>query len=223
MWDVEWDDSCYSGSTTTKGNLVFAGRNNGELKAFDATSGDELWSFQTGAGANNSPSFFQVDGKQYFAYYAGGNAWPPSPHGDELWVFGLDGTMDEAAAPGAGEGTEHAGEESPEPATTVESGPQPEGEATTGEETEPTTTAAEGDAAAGESVFSDNCSVCHGALGAGGNGGPDITGSQSADVAQIVEQVTNGGGGMPAFGGTLSPEDIANVSAYVNGTIHQGG
>jgi alcohol dehydrogenase (cytochrome c) len=213
VWDVEWDDSCYSGSTTTKGNLVFAGRNNGELKAFNAESGDELWSFQTGAGANNSPTFFELDGKEYFAYYAGGNSLAASPHGDELWVFGLDGTMGPAPAPGGGEGTEHAGEESPESGTT---------EPTTTAE-EPATAGAAGDASAGEQVFADNCSVCHGALGTGGNGGPDISGEQSADVGHIVDQVTNGGGGMPAFGGTLSDQQIADVAAYVNQRIHQGG
>ena len=30
-----------------------------------------------------------------------------------------------------------------------------------------------------------------------------------------VQQVTNGGGGMPAFGGQLSEEEISNVAAFV--------
>ena len=42
-------------------NVVFVGRNNGELQAYDAASGDQLWSFQTGAGANSTPTFFQQD------------------------------------------------------------------------------------------------------------------------------------------------------------------
>jgi mono/diheme cytochrome c family protein len=33
--------------------------------------------------------------------------------------------------------------------------------------------------------------------------------------AGAEKQVTNGGGGMPAFGGTLSPEEIENVAAYL--------
>ena len=33
--------------------------------------------------------------------------------------------------------------------------------------------------------------------------------------ASVVTQVTNGKGAMPAFGGKLSDEDIANVASYV--------
>ena len=45
-----------------------------------------------------------------------------------------------------------------------------------GRRTRPRTAAAAGgDAAAGEQVFADNCAVCHGASGTGGNGGPDLT------------------------------------------------
>jgi heme/copper-type cytochrome/quinol oxidase subunit 2 len=72
------------------------------------------------------------------------------------------------------------------------------------------------DAAAGKEVFADNCSVCHGADGLGGNGGPDLTTMPKAqEQASAEEQVTDGGGGMPPFGGTLSEEEISNVAAYV--------
>ena len=71
-------------------------------------------------------------------------------------------------------------------------------------------------AEAGEEVFAENCSVCHGATGHGGNGGPDLTTMPKAkEQAGAEEQVTNGGGGMPAFAGTLSEEEISNVAAYV--------
>ena len=35
----------------TAGNVVFSGRNNGEFVAYNAANGEQLWSFQTGAGA----------------------------------------------------------------------------------------------------------------------------------------------------------------------------
>ena len=77
-----------------------------------------------------------------------------------------------------------------------------------------------GDAAAGKTVFSDNCAGCHGALGTGGNGGPDLTAIPSAkDKDAVVEQVTNGGGGMPAFKGQLTEQQIQDVSAYVTSEI----
>ena len=37
-----------------------------------------------------------------------------------------------------------------------------------------------------------------------------------------IQQVTNGGGGMPAFGGVLSEEEIENVAAYVAQEITHG-
>ena len=67
-------DSCYSGSATTAGNLIFVGRNDGHLQAYDARNGQLLWSFQTGAGANNTASVFDLDGKQVVAFYAAGSA-----------------------------------------------------------------------------------------------------------------------------------------------------
>jgi mono/diheme cytochrome c family protein len=86
--------------------------------------------------------------------------------------------------------------------------------------TTPQAPAAAGDAAAGRTVFADNCSPCHGATGRGGNGGPDLTAIPSAkNPARVKEQVTNGGGGMPPFGGTLSPKEIDDVTAYVTQNI----
>lgn len=38
-------------------------------------------------------------------------------------------------------------------------------------------------------------------------------GKDTADA--IITQVTNGNGGMPAFGGRLTPEQVENVAAYV--------
>jgi mono/diheme cytochrome c family protein len=109
----------------------------------------------------------------------------------------------------SGEESSEGGEESSE-----------SGEATEGEGAE---TAGGGDAEAGTVVFSENCSTCHGATGHGGNGGPDLTTMPLAQSeAGAIEQVTNGGGGMPAFAGTLSEEEIENVAAYVAQDITEG-
>jgi alcohol dehydrogenase (cytochrome c) len=192
-WQKTWPDACYSGTVTTAGNLVFVGRNNGELQAYDARNGNQLWSFQTGAGANDTVSVFEQDGKEYVAFLSAGNSLMASAHGDSLWLFSLDGTMGPAPAPGAGSGTGHAGEG---------------GEQGTG------------DPAAGKTVFADNCAGCHGVSGTGGNGGPDLTAIPSAkDEATVMEQVQNGGGGMPAFKGTLTQKQIQDVTAYVTQEI----
>jgi len=197
-WQKTWPDACYSGTVTTKGNLVFVGRNNGELQAYDARNGNQLWSFQTGAGANDTVSVFEQDGKQYVAFLSAGNSLMASAHGDSLWLFSLDGTMGPAPAPGAGSGTEHAGQ----------GGGGGGGQQTTG------------DAAAGKTVFSDNCAGCHGVDGTGGNGGPDLTAIPSAkNAAAVTKQVENGGGGMPAFKGMLTEQQIKDVTAYVTQEI----
>ena len=84
-------------------------------------------------------------------------------------------------------------------------------------------TAGGGDPEAGAVVFSENCSVCHGATGHGGNGGPDLTTMPLAQTEEgAIQQVTNGGGGMPPFGGVLSEEEIENVAAYVAQEITHG-
>jgi cytochrome c553 len=110
------------------------------------------------------------------------------------------------------EGTEEAGaEESPEAAEEgAEEGGEMEGGGAGGEE------ASGGDPEAGSEVFATNCSVCHGEDGHGGAGGPDLTTMPKAqNEPEAIEQVTNGGGGMPAFGEQLSEEEIENVAAFV--------
>jgi quinohemoprotein ethanol dehydrogenase len=80
-----------------------------------------------------------------------------------------------------------------------------------------------GAAAAGKQIFGENCSTCHGATGQGGNGGPDLTSIPSAkDFQTVIDQVFNGGGGMPAFKGTLSQKEIRDVATYVVANITHG-
>jgi mono/diheme cytochrome c family protein len=125
----------------------------------------------------------------------------------------------EAAEKAAGESESGEGAEGEE-----ESGKSSEGEEeSSSEEAEPGATGAGGDPEKGSVVFSENCSVCHGATGHGGNGGPDLTTMPLAQSeAGAIQQVTNGGGGMPPFGGTLSEEEIENVAAYVAQEITHG-
>jgi quinohemoprotein ethanol dehydrogenase len=217
-WQREFEgESCYSGTTTTAGNLVFVGRGNGELTALDAESGDELWSFQTGAGANNTPAIFESDGKEYVAFYSGGNSLAASAHGDNLWLFSLDGELEEVEGGGPAEQGQHAGEETPQPEVEESEGSPSEaaGGGTEGKE-DVEQESSGGNAMAGQSVFAENCSVCHGTSGMGGNGGPDLTTQPKAKTLNgAIEQVTEGGGGMPAFAELLSTKEIEDVAAYV--------
>jgi quinohemoprotein ethanol dehydrogenase len=203
-------ESCYSGTVTTAGGLLFVGKNDGNLVAYDAKTGKELWHWQTGAGANTTVTPFEYEGEEKIALYAGGNSLAATAHGENFWVFSLKGTMAEPKGLEAEEeGGKHAGEEDKE----AEAGAEEEAG---GEEAAAGGGGATADAAAGKEVFSEECSVCHGATGHGGNGGPDLRTMPLAKTqAGAEKQVTDGGGGMPAFKGTLSEEEISNVAAYV--------
>ena len=61
------------GSTVTAGGLVLRGEPDGNFVALDAKTGEVLWQFQTGFGADAPPMVYEVDGEQYIAIAAGGN------------------------------------------------------------------------------------------------------------------------------------------------------
>jgi mono/diheme cytochrome c family protein len=68
----------------------------------------------------------------------------------------------------------------------------------------------------GAAVFASNCARCHGADGRGGIG-PRLAGTVTRvipDERVEVQVVTLGSGGMPAFGGHLSAEEIQAVVDY---------
>jgi glucose dehydrogenase len=66
-----------------------------------ADDGRELWSFQTGAGANAPATVFERDGKEYVLVVAAGSALGGTRHGDDLWLFGLDGSLEQVSAEGS--------------------------------------------------------------------------------------------------------------------------
>jgi len=79
-----------------------------------------------------------------------------------------------------------------------------------------------GDAANGAQIFAGNCAACH----AGGNNVIQTEKTLRKEAldqyleggrkeSSVVTQVTNGKNAMPAFGGRLSDEEIADVAAYV--------
>ena len=112
------------------------------------------------------------------------------------------------------------GAEPTEPTTTETTGTETTGTATTGTETTTTepTPPAQGDPVAGKEIFlgASGCAGCHTLSDAGSTGtiGPDLDALKPTHDA-VVAQVTNGGGGMPAFGDSLSETQIQDVAAYV--------
>ncbi len=64
----------YSGTLATGGGLVFLGLLDGTVAAFDATTLEQLWKINVGAGFSAPPMTFEANGKQYVAIVSG-----PSP------------------------------------------------------------------------------------------------------------------------------------------------
>jgi alcohol dehydrogenase (cytochrome c) len=107
---VEWKH-LYAGKMnwgsilTTGGGLVFnGGTNDRNFRAFDARTGEELWSFKTNSGIMAPPSSYEVDGVQYVAVASGWGVDPAFqqglmnnllgtdtvvPQGGVIWAFAL--------------------------------------------------------------------------------------------------------------------------------------
>jgi cytochrome c len=80
-----------------------------------------------------------------------------------------------------------------------------------------------GDAAKGKDVF-EQCSVCHNVDTDEKKMGPSLKGlfkkskltnGKPVTEANVLEQINNGGNGMPAYADILSADDKANLIAYL--------
>ncbi|MBO6777278.1 MAG: PQQ-dependent dehydrogenase, methanol/ethanol family [Paracoccaceae bacterium] len=101
--DVKWADSSalprLAGVLSTAGNLVFTGGQTGEFEAFNAETGEALWSFNTGSGIVGQPVTWEKDGKQYvtvvngagavYALFSGDERLATVPPGGNVWTFAL--------------------------------------------------------------------------------------------------------------------------------------
>ena len=107
-WEVGSQAANWGGTMVTAGDLVFTGTYTGQFKAFDANTGDEVWSFQTGSGIIGQPMTWEQDGKQYISIASGiGGAYrnfipvfgaknvelnklmASVPEGGSIWTFAL--------------------------------------------------------------------------------------------------------------------------------------
>ena len=88
-WQVKTDEPLIGGVMATAGGLVFSGAGKGSFAAFNSTDGKRLWSFQCDAGVNAPPISYAVNGTQYVAVAAGGNALFGFTQGDAVVAFGL--------------------------------------------------------------------------------------------------------------------------------------
>ena len=106
VWEVLADSNWNAGTLTTATNLLFQGRADGHLLAYDAETGEELWDYDLGLGISAPPITYQIDGKQYLALLVGwggsmaalgGSAaaeqgWSYGAQERRLVAFSLEGT-----------------------------------------------------------------------------------------------------------------------------------
>jgi len=92
-WSVPQSDPWASGTLTTAGGLVFQGEANGHFSAYDASSGETVWTFDAGLGISAPPITYAIDGKQYVSVlvgYGGGYASGLTPGSERLgWAYGV--------------------------------------------------------------------------------------------------------------------------------------
>jgi PQQ-dependent dehydrogenase (methanol/ethanol family) len=80
----------FTGIVTTSSGVLFVGRLNGYLEAYDSSSGKLLWtSPKLVAGTSGAPVVFSVNGKETVGLYAGRTSNVGTGNGSELYAFQL--------------------------------------------------------------------------------------------------------------------------------------
>jgi mono/diheme cytochrome c family protein len=194
VWDNKLPSPAYGDATYSNG-VVYTSEFSGNVMAYDAKTGKQLWKAKLPAGAN-SP--IAVSG-EYLITAAGYPEGASSKPAVVAFKVGATGSPVQSVLAAGGGSSE-----------TEEENKSGEGEEKEGAEGGSTL-------AAGEEVFDSTCSSCHtlAAAGTNGNVGPNLDELKPSD-SLVEKQVTNGGGGMPAFGGSLSKEEIKNVAEFVS-------
>lgn len=204
-WKIEHPVAWNGGVLSTAGDLVFQGTAHGEFMAFDAGSGERLWSHDVQTAALGGPVTYTVEGKQYIAVMAGwGTAfgiesgivakWADVPPLNRIVAFSLDGADSFSELP--------APEEIPEP---------------------PAHTASAKNIAEGKVLYHLYCTRCHGDAAISAGVIPDLRHLDS-DTHAAWDAIVLGGArfskAMPAFGQTLSKEESDRIHDYVIKRAH---
>ena len=75
VWSIPEPFSVWSGALATGGGVVFYGTLEGHLKAVDADTGEELYSFKTPSGIIGNTNTWMHNGKQYIGVLSGVGGW----------------------------------------------------------------------------------------------------------------------------------------------------
>ena len=92
VWSASQRFPLHGGTATTAGNLVFMGGLDGLFSAYDATTGERLWSYTAVSGINAAPMTYLLDDKQYIALTVGRPTVIPAFIGGDLGKAVVDAT-----------------------------------------------------------------------------------------------------------------------------------
>jgi quinohemoprotein ethanol dehydrogenase len=215
VWKSEINQGPTGGALSTAAGLIFQGNGAGpvaapgslappgtppangggpEIRAFDAKTGEKLWSFPTQTAVVAAPITFEVEGQQYVAVSVGGNVPGGyyAPNYSRLLVFTLNGA---ATLPPTKEYT-------PRPL-------DPPANAATAEVVK-----------MGEERYAKYCAACHGDNGqTRGSNFPDLTRTPLLHTQEGFDNVVLKGvlaeKGMASFAEALKPEDTAALRAFI--------
>ncbi len=202
-WSVDHSLPYNGGLMATGGNLVFQGNAEGEMVAYAANTGEELWSVQTGSAIIAAPASYSIDGTQYVLIpigMAGGLQYRyPDMHAANrkqgpvrLMAFSLSGNAEVSGA-----------------AAEYPSLPE-----------QPALEASDQMIALGGELYDGYCSYCHGPEGAARFGGsiPDLR-YANKDTHATWHGIVVGGlrsaNGMPSM--EISIEESEAIRSYVLG------
>jgi quinoprotein glucose dehydrogenase len=80
----------FGGPIVTAGGLIFTAASwDGHLRAFEAATGKEVWSYELPAGGQATPMTYSIGGKQYLVIAAGGHGKFGTKQGDYVLAFTL--------------------------------------------------------------------------------------------------------------------------------------
>jgi quinohemoprotein ethanol dehydrogenase len=202
VWTVRTPGLWAGGTMVTAGGLVFQGQLDGTLNAYNMLNGRKLWSFDAGVAVTGAPITFIVDGTQYITVLAGPFAGAVANQLDvDPWRNAYRDRRRVLTFAIGGNATLPA-ERAPGPAVPIVGGPP----------------AGPDMARTGASLFSSNCTNCHGSGAVSGGNAPDLRASSvvlSADAfAHVVRYGALVAAGMPEFD-EFSTADLEALRAYI--------
>lgn len=203
VWRVQYPSPWNGGVLATAGGLVFQGTANGEVRAYRADNGKELWSFAAQTGVMAPPITYRVNGEQYVTVVAGWGGAFPSVAGEVSWVAGKLPNRSRVLTFKIG-GTAQL----PPVESRIRELPVP-----------PRATAAAATVLEGKTVYHRYCYYCHGDAAISGGVIPDLRFSTALGDAgawsAIVRKGALASNGMIACGDEVSASEAEAVRAYV--------